>query len=510
MAKTEDVGLVSLLEKALKGDSAEKLESIGTVVRAGDGVALIYGLESALYYEVVKFEGGNIGVVMGLDEHFASVVFFDKSIPVVEQEIVRRTGQIFKVPVGEELLGRVIDVTGRPVDGGGEISCPEAMPVERTAPSILDRSPINEPLETGIMAIDCLIPIGKGQRELLIGNRTTGKTTILVDTILHQKGRDVICVFVSIGHKQSTTAKVIDTFAQGGALDYTIIVEADAHESALNQFFSPYVGCTIAEYFADKGRDVLIIYDDLSTHAVAYRELSLLLRRPPGREAYPGDIFYIHSRLLERAAKLSDEKGGGSISAIPVIQTQEGDFSAYIPTNLISITDGQIYLDADLFNEGMRPAVNVGLSVSRVAGKAQTKAMRKVAGRLKLDLAQYDELASFSKFGSELDQVSRAVLEKGKIAKELLKQRPHEMHDAVDQIIFAFLLQESLLEGLELHEVKQFAVQCASFIKEAHSELYQEVLKTNEFSDAIAAEMKKVAEQFRVAYAKDFSKKSIV
>ncbi|MFC1854710.1 F0F1 ATP synthase subunit alpha [Candidatus Dependentiae bacterium] len=503
MTKQESADLISILERSLKGGAETEFEEIGTVVRAGDGVALVYGLDSAMYYEVVEFEGGNVGVILGLDEHFASVVFFDQKIPVVEQEIVRRTGEIFKVPVGEALLGRVVSATGKPVDGIGDIVTTDFMPVERSAPTILERSPIDESLETGIMAIDSLIPIGKGQRELLIGNRTTGKTTILVDAILHQKGRDVICIFVSIGHKQSTTAKVIEAIWKRGGGDYTIVVAADAHESALSQFFAPYVGCSIGEYFAQKGRDVFIVYDDLSAHAVAYRELSLLLRRPPGREAFPGDIFYIHSRLLERASRFSDDMGGGSLTAVPVIQTQEGDFSAYIPTNLVSITDGQIYLDAELFNEGIRPAVNIGLSVSRVGGKAQTKAIKKVAGRLKLDLAQYDELVSFSKFGSELDQASLNILEKGKIAKELLKQKAHEMHDITDQVIFAFLLKESVLDGMNHSDVKQFAVRCASFVRISHPLIYNEIRDTGDLTDTIAEELKKLVFEFRTAFEKD-------
>jgi F-type H+/Na+-transporting ATPase subunit alpha len=502
MINSSDFDFVSLLEKALSGVPEDKLESIGTVVKVGDGVAQIHGLDGALYYELVTFDGGNKGIVLNLDENFASVVFFDKSVPVLEREIVRRTGKIFKIPVSDEMIGRVVNATGEPLDGLGEIQNQTMMPVERSAPGILERSKINESLETGIVAIDGLIPIGKGQRELLIGNRSTGKTAIAIDTIIHQKNKDVICIFVSIGNKQSTTARIIDTLERKGALEYTIILEADANDSALSQFFAPYSGAAIAEYFMHKGKDVLIVYDDLSSHAVAYRELSLLLRRAPGREAYPGDIFYIHSRLLERACKLSSKNGGGSITALPIIQTQGGDFSAFIPTNLISITDGQIFLDSGKFNQGVRPAIDIGVSVSRVGGSAQTKAIKKVAGKLKLDLAQYAEMVSFSQFGSELDKSSQEVLERGKIALEILKQGRFESYSFVDQTIFLFLLKERVLDDFKLELIKKFVVQCASFIKEVHADLYSEIERSGDLTDDSARELKAIAEEFSIIFPK--------
>lgn len=502
MAISTNMDLASLLEKALEDAPQERFDSVGTVVKVGDGLAQVYGLEGAVYYEYVLFDGGNKGVVFSLDENFVSVIILDRSIPVKEHESVSRTGEVFKVPVGDALLGRVISPTGKPLDGCGPIKADKLVSIERPAPGILDREPINESLETGIVAIDCLIPIGRGQRELLIGDRSTGKTAILIDTIIHQKDQDVICVYVSIGHKQSSTAKIIDTLARAGALEYTVIVEADSHESALGQFFAPYAGCSVGEYFMDAGKDVLILYDDLSAHAIAYRELSLLLRRSPGREAYPGDIFYIHSRLLERAGKLSKENGGGSLTAIPVIQTQGGDFSSYIPTNLISITDGQLFLDSNLFKKGVRPGINIGLSISRVGGQAQTPAIKKVAGRLKLDLAQSEELASFSQFGSELDKESRRVLEHGVVAKELLKQQRQETYSFVDQVIFIYLLNEHFLENFGLEMVKKFAVQCASFVREVHSDLYEEIRITKTLTDESSKKLWKIADEFSIIFPK--------
>jgi F-type H+-transporting ATPase subunit alpha len=376
--------------------------------------------------------------VLDLSEDFLSAILLDNSTTVIEGETVSRTGTVFSIPVGEGLLGRVVSAVGKPIDSLGALKTDELMQIERSAPGIIDRAPINESLETGITCIDSLIPIGKGQRELLIGNRSTGKTTIVIDTILHQKNKSVICIYVSIGHKQSHTARIIHELEKHGAMDYTVIVDADAKETALNQYLAPYTGCTIGEYFMNKGQNALVIYDDLSNHAIAYRELSLLLRRPPGREAYPGDIFYIHSRLLERAGKMHERFGGGSLTAIPIIQTQGDDISAFIPTNLISITDGQIFLDTQLFNNGIRPAINIGLSVSRVGGAAQTKAIKKVSAALKLELAQYNELLAFEQFGSELDKSSQRSLERGRRAIEILKQSERQTFSFVDQCIFLF------------------------------------------------------------------------
>lgn len=495
----KDTDIISLLEQSLSTEYQEQLEEIGTVIKVGDGICKVYGLTNAIFGELIKFENGAQGIVLDLDEDFVSIVLFDSGALVREQQIAKRTGTVFCIPVGEELLGRVISATGKPSDALGQITTKEKLPIERSAPGIIDRSPINQSLETGITAMDSLIPIGRGQRELLIGNRSTGKTTIVIDTILHQKNKDVICVYVSIGHKQSHTARIIYELEQHGSMEYTIIVDADAKEPALNQFLAPYTGCTIGEYFMDKGKDVLIIYDDLSNHAIAYRELSLLLRRPPGREAYPGDIFYIHSRLLERAGKLLS---GGSLTAIPIIQTQGDDISAYIPTNLISITDGQIFLDTHLFNNGVRPAVNIGLSVSRVGGAAQTKAIKKVSGTLKLELAQYNELLAFEQFGSELDKASQRALDRGRRAIEILKQPERETYSFVDQTIFLFLLKENCLDKLALSDVKPFAIQCASYVKAAHQDTYQSILETQTLSDFHVTALHKAAEEFSLIFSR--------
>lgn len=494
--------LISLLEKSLSSSFQEQIEEIGTVIRVGDGIARIYGLMNAVYGEYITFEGGNAGIILDLDEDYVSVVLLNRTIPVKEQEIAKRTGDVFRVPVSDSLLGRVISASGEPLDALGSLGKVEMMPVEKKAPGIIDRMPINESLETGITVIDSLIPIGKGQRELIIGNRNTGKTAIALDTILHQKNKDVICIYVSIGHKQSNTAKIIGLLEKHDALKYTIVVDADAKETAIHQFLAPYSACTIGEYFMNKGKDVLIVYDDLSNHAIAYRELSLLLRRPPGREAYPGDIFYIHSRLLERAGKLSKENGAGSLTALPIVQTQGDDLAAYIPTNLISITDGQVFLDTNLFNNGIRPAVNIGLSVSRVGGAAQTKAIKKVAGVLKLELAQYNELLAFAQFGSELDRTSQRILDRGKRAVEILKQSTLHTYSFVDQCIFLILWRENLLDDLDLIDVKPFTESCASYIKDVYFELYNKILKTKDIDKSEWEEIKRCGEEFKLTFLK--------
>jgi len=498
----KETDLISLLEKSLTTQPQEVLDEIGTVIKVGDGICKVYGLTNAMFGELIEFERGSHGIVLDLDEDFVSVVLIDTTQGVIEQEVAHRTKTVFCVPVGDELLGRVVSATGKTLDALGALNITKKMPIERNAPGIIERTPINRSLETGITVIDALIPIGKGQRELLIGNRSTGKTSMIIDLMLHQKNKNVICIYVSIGHKQSNTAKIIHQLEKNGALDYSIIVDADAQETALNQYLSPYTGCTIGEYFMNQGKDVLIIYDDLSNHAIAYRELSLLLRRPPGREAYPGDIFYIHSRLLERAGKLSESLGGGSLTAIPIIQTQGDDISAYIPTNLISITDGQIFLDTSLFNSGIRPAVNVGLSVSRVGSSAQTKAIKKVSGSLKLELAQYNELLAFAQFGSELDKTSQRALDRGKRAVELLKQGERETHSFVDQTIFLFLLKENFLDKLELEYVKLFAKQCAAYIQGAYGTVYSNILMSEALGDQDYAQLKKAAEEFSVIFTK--------
>jgi len=494
--------LISLLEKSLGEERLEELHETGNVIKVGDGISRIYGLNNAVFGEFINFAGGNQGIVLDLDEDYVSVVLLDPNISVVEEEIVHRTGDVFRIPVGEKLLGRVVSALGKPVDALGKIESESLEPLEVTAPGITERTPVNESLETGITAIDSLIPIGKGQRELLIGNRNTGKTTIAIDTILHQKGKDVICVYVTIGHKGSTSAKIISLLDQHDALAYSIIINSNAKDSAINQFLAPYAGTTIAEYFMKKGRDVLIIYDDLSNHAIAYRELSLLLRRPPGREAYPGDIFYIHSRLLERSGKLSDEKGGGSMTAIPVIKTEGDDVSAYIPTNLISITDGQIVLDTNLFNTGIRPAINIGLSVSRVGGAAQTKAIKKVSGMLKLDLAQYEELLAFAQFGSELDKASQKSLDRGRRAIEILKQDQRHTYSFVKQAIYLLMLQENMLDQLELEDIKPFTLKFASYVEETLPEVYKNILDTQEMTEETIKTLKEAAQTFLILFQK--------
>ena len=497
-----ETDLISLLEKTLAGDRLhENFEEIGTVIKVGDGVCKVHGLTNAMFGEIITFNQGGRGIILDLDEDYVSIVLLDGQNSVVELDTAKRTGHVFAVSVNDALIGRVINARGIPVDGHGPIEVGEMLPVEAAVGGIFERQPINSSLETGIVAIDSLIPIGRGQRELLIGNRGTGKTAIAIDTILHQKGQNVICIYVSIGHKQSTTAKIINEFEVNGALDYTIVINADAFETALNQYLAPYVGCTIGEYFMRKGRDVLIVYDDLSSHAIAYRELSLLLRRPPGREAYPGDIFFIHSRLLERAGKLSAACGGGSLTALPIIQTQGDDISAYIPTNLISITDGQIFLDAQLFKSGIRPAVNIGLSVSRVGGAAQTKAMKRVAGMLRLDLAQYNELLAFAQFGSELDKTSQRALDRGRRAIEILKQDEGETYSFVDQVLFLFLLRENFLDKLSLEQIKGFVVDFARYFEGVYQDLYKKILAQKDFSSDDVPLLKQAAEEFLVIFA---------
>ena len=497
------IDLVSILEKALSEKHIEKLEETGSVIKVGDGICKIFGLSNAMFGELIEFESGNKGIVLDIDEDYISVVLLSTNIQVVEEETAKRTGNVFKIPVGNKLLGRIINSLGEPIDSFGEIKYEKFESIEKLAPGIIDRTPVCQPLETGITVIDSLIPIGKGQRELLIGNRSTGKTAMVIDTILHQKNKNTICIYVSIGNKISNVAKIINILEQNKALEYSIIVVANAQDPVINQYFAPYSGCTIGEHFMNNGKDVLIIYDDLSNHAIAYRELSLLLKRPPGREAYPGDIFYLHSRLLERACKLSDEKSGGSLTAIPIIQTQGDDISAYIPTNLISITDGQIFLDTNLFNKGIRPSVNVGLSVSRVGSNAQTKAMKKVSGTIKLDLAQYEELLAFAQFGSELDRSSQRAIERGRRAIEILKQSQYETYSFVDQTIFLFLLKENCLDHLIIDEVKTFAVQFASYVKETASNLYKQILETQDLSKESEKQLKEIAEEFSVLFKKE-------
>ncbi len=485
--------LLSLFEKELTQQIPENLDEIGLVLQVGDYICKVYGLTHAVYGELIDFDSGNRGIVLNLDENFVSIFLLYTHIPVAELEVARRTGGVFKSPVGYGLLGRVINAVGKPIDALGGLSADDMRPIEATIPGIIERSPVNESLETGILVIDALVPIGRGQRELIIGNRNTGKTAIALDTILHQKGKNVYCIYVSIGQRQANVARIVNLLEQNSALEYTVIVSADASEAALDRYLAPYVGCTIGEYFRDKGHDALIIYDDLSNHAIAYREMSLLLRRAPGREAYPGDVFYIHSRLLERAGKLAR---GGSLTALPIVQVQGDDITAYIPTNLISITDGQIFLDTKLFNTGIRPAVNVELSVSRVGGAAQTKAIKQVTRALKLELAQYHDLLDFSQFGTELDVISQQRLARGAIIVELLKQKEFVTYSFVDQALMLFLLRENFLDLLPLTKVQEFALQFVSYVNSVYPALYNHILTIAEITPDDHAELLRIAQEF--------------
>lgn len=489
--------LVSLFEKALKGLHEEKFDQIGIVVKVGDNICSVHGLTDAVYGELITFDGGNSGIIFNLDEDAVAVFLLNSTIPVAELEVARRTGHVFKVPVSNALLGRVIDVLGNPIDGLGAVEPAEWRSIETTVPQIIDRSPVNESLETGILAIDALVPIGKGQRELLIGNRNTGKTTAVLDTIIHQKDKNVLCIYVSIGQRQANLANIVKVLEQHGALEYTVIVSADSSEAVLNQYLAPYVGCTIGEFFRDQGKDVLIIYDDLSNHAIAFREMSLLLRRAPGREAYPGDVFYLHSRLLERAGKMAR---GGSLTALPIVQIQSDDITAYIPTNLISITDGQIFLDTRLFNQGIRPAVNIELSVSRVGGAAQTAAIKKVTKALRLELAQYNELLDFAQFGTELDEVSRNKLARGERAVALLKQEAGVTYSFVDQSLMLFLLKENFLDAIETKHVREFALQFVGYVKNVYRDVYAMIFDTQDIPDDIKDHLIVIAKEFSTVF----------
>ena len=457
----------------------------------GDGIAKAYGLENCMSNELLEFEGGEFGIAQNLEENSVSIALLSNTSEIKEGDIVRRTRKVVNVPVGEAMLGRVVNALGEPIDGKGAIFCNETRPIESEAPGIIKRKSVKVPLQTGIKAIDSMIPIGRGQRELIIGDRQTGKTSIAVDAIINQKSTGVLCVYVAIGQKNSTVAQITETLRTAGALDYTVIVSASASETAPLQYISPYTGCAIAEYFMAQGKDVLIVYDDLSKHAVAYRALSLLIRRPPGREAYPGDVFYLHSRLLERAAKLSSELGGGSITALPIIETQAGDVSAYIPTNVISITDGQIFLGTDMFYSGIRPAVDVGLSVSRVGGSAQTKAMKQVAGQLRLDLAQYRELAAFAQFGSDLDAATRAQLDRGERLTEMLKQGQYEPMSVAEMVINLYAGTKGYLADIQVADVLSFEAELLRYVKAN----YPEIITNIETSKKIDEETENLLKQ---------------
>jgi len=494
--KAEEIS--SIIKEKIKGfDQRVDVKEMGYVIQVGDNIAKVYGLEGAMAGELLEFPGGLYGVALNLEEDSVGVVLLGEDTEIREGDPVKRTARIAEVPVGEALVGRVVDAIGMPIDGNGPINATETRLIEIKAPGVVDRQSVGEPLQTGLKAIDAMIPVGRGQRELIIGDRQTGKTAIVVDTIINQKGLGVYCFYVAIGQKRSTVARVVKTLEDHGAMEYTTVVSATASDSASLQFFSPYAGATMAEYFRDNGKHALIVYDDLSKHATAYRQLSLLLRRPPGREAYPGDVFYLHSRLLERAAKMSEEKGGGSLTALPIIETQAGDVSAYIPTNVISITDGQIYLAADLFYSGIRPAINVGLSVSRVGGSAQIKTMKQVAGTLRLDLAQYREMAAFAQFGSELDKATQAQLARGARMVELLKQDQYKPMVVADQVLSIFAGVNGLIDNVPVNKIREFEQDLLAFIKEKYPNVRKEVVANKKIDDEFGGQLKQIITEFK-------------
>jgi F-type H+/Na+-transporting ATPase subunit alpha len=477
-----------------------EIQEVGSVLSTGDGIARVYGLDKVAAGELLEFPHGIFGVALNLEEDNVGAALFGETHMIKEGDTVKRTGRIAEVPVGQGLVGRVVNALGEPIDGRGPIETKDRRRIEIKAPGIVARQPVKEPLQTGLKAIDGMIPIGRGQRELIIGDRQTGKTAVAIDTILNQKGGNVICIYVAIGQKRSTVAQVVDKLRESGAMDYTIVVAATASESAPLQYIAPYSGCTMGEHMRDNGGHALLIYDDLSKHAVAYRQLSLLLRRPPGREAFPGDVFYLHSRLLERAAKLSDARGGGSLTALPIIETQAGDVSAYIPTNVISITDGQIFLESDLFYSGVRPAINVGISVSRVGGNAQIKAMKQVAGTLRLELAQYREMAAFAQFGSDLDQATQRQLNRGSRLVELLKQGQYEPLPVEKQILIIYAGTNGFVDEIPLTALKKYEQELYSFVESKHPDIFAEILKKRELDSELRAKMNKALEEFKAGF----------
>ncbi len=474
-----------------------EIQEVGTVLSTGDGIARIYGLDKVAAGELLEFPHSIFGIALNLEEDNVGAALFGETHMIKEGDTVKRTGRIAEVPVGKEMIGRVVNALGEPIDGRGPIDAQEKRRIELKAPGIVARQPVKEPLQTGLKAIDGMIPIGRGQRELIIGDRQTGKTAVAIDAIINQKGGNVICIYVAIGQKRSTVAQVVDRLRESGAMEYTIVVAATASESAPLQFITPYSGCTMGEYFRDNGGHALVIYDDLSKHAVAYRQLSLLLRRPPGREAYPGDVFYLHSRLLERAAKMSNERGGGSLTALPIIETQAGDVSAYIPTNVISITDGQIFLESDLFYSGVRPAINVGISVSRVGGNAQIKAMKQVAGTLRLELAQYREMAAFAQFGSDLDAATQKQLNRGARLVELLKQGQYQPLAVEQQVLIIYAGTNGFVDELPIASLKKYEPELFSFISSKHPDVFADILKKRELDSDLRAKLNKVLGEFK-------------
>lgn len=493
----------TLIKEQIKHyDSVVERKNVGTVMTIGDGVSLIHGLDNAMLGELLEFPHDVYGMVMNLEESYVGAVLLGNEEAIKEGDEVRSTGRIIEVPVGDALLGRVVNPLGQPIDGQGTILTRKTRPIERVAPGVMTRKSVDTPVQTGITSIDAIIPIGRGQRELIIGDRQTGKTAIAIDTILNQKGKGMYCVYVAIGQKNSTVAQIVERLRQGGAMEYTTIVSASASELAPIQYIAPYAGCAMAEEWLEQGKDVLIVYDDLSKHAVAYRTVSLLLKRPPGREAYPGDVFYLHSRLLERACRLNDELGGGSITALPIIETQAGDISAYIPTNVISITDGQIFLQQDLFNAGFRPAIDTGLSVSRVGSSAQIKAMKQVSGSLKLELAQFAEMQAFAQFGSDLDNATKAVLDHGSKVREVLKQAQYSPRPVENQVLSLFALKYGFTKEIPVHKVNDFINQLIDDIHIKHEDVIKELIEKKEISATLEASLKEYMQAYVEQYLK--------
>jgi F-type H+/Na+-transporting ATPase subunit alpha len=498
MAQIKADEITQLLRQQIENyDAKVKVDEVGTVLSLGDGIARLHGLDKVMYGELLEFPHEIAGLAMNLEEDQVGSVLLGDYTHLREGDQVKRTGKILSVPVGDAMIGRVVNALGQPIDDKGPIAASDNFPVERLAPGVVDRQPVREPMNTGLKAIDSMIPIGRGQRELIIGDRQTGKTAVVLDTIINNAKNNLICIYCAVGQKRSSVAQVVQTLTDHGAMAYTVVVAATASEPAPMLYIAPFAACAIGEYFRDQGKHALIIYDDLSKHAVAYRELSLLLRRPPGREAYPGDVFYLHSRLLERASKLNDEKGGGSLTALPIIETQAGDVSAYIPTNVISITDGQIYLETDLFNSGVRPAVNVGLSVSRVGGSAQIKAMRQVAGTLKLELAQYRELAAFSQFGSDLDKVTLRQLNRGKRLTELLKQPQFSPLSTEKQVFIIYAGNNGYLDDLEVEQIRGFEDGLYNYLDSAQSALLSDIINKKTLDDDLKARMDAALKEYK-------------
>jgi F-type H+-transporting ATPase subunit alpha len=504
MAQIKADEITQLIRQQIENyESKLAVDEVGTVLTLGDGIARVHGLDKVMAGELLEFPHNVAGIAMNLEEDQVGVVLLGEYTEISEGDEVKRTGRIMSVPVGDALVGRVVNSLGQPIDDKGPVATDQFIALERLAPGVIDRQPVREPMATGLKAIDSMIPIGRGQRELIIGDRQTGKTAVALDTIINSKGNELICIYNAIGQKRSSIAQVVKILSDAGAMDYTIVVAASASEPAPMQYISPYAACAMGEYFRDSKRHALVIYDDLSKHAASYREISLLLRRPPGREAYPGDVFYLHSRLLERASKLSDKKGGGSLTALPIIETQAGDVSAYIPTNVISITDGQIFLETDLFNSGVRPAVNVGISVSRVGGSAQIKAMRQVAGSMKLELAQYRELAAFAQFGSDLDKATQAQLNRGQRLVEVLKQKQFSPLPFSKQILIIFAGTNGFFDDLPVDQVRDFEAELYKYVEATNPGLLRIIMEKKVLDDALKAEMSKAIKQSKEAFVAD-------